>query len=204
MKTENEEKKELNEEELLQKAKDEARIEKAVKFLVSERGLEIAGQAIIASIRTNKERMPEMWREAKDVRDLQRLMREFKFGKEADITHKDVKYYVKCDGEIIAEYDDSVHSSIMAVEIAQKMHSVDSDRYYSASVETTFSPVLIDGGSKEPTEIAIWSSDSVSSDDEFNFVDDTLTDDSIDRTHIFGAWDIFHNPVCAEECWCKE
>ena len=49
------------------------------------------------------------------------------------------------------------------------MHSVDSGNYYSASVEVTFSPVLIEGGSKEPQEIAIWSSDSVSSDDEFDF-----------------------------------
>ena len=67
--------KELSEEELLQKAKDEARIEKAVKFLVSERGLEIAGQAIISSIRAHKKRMPEMWRESKDVRDLQRYIK---------------------------------------------------------------------------------------------------------------------------------
>ena len=199
-----EEKKELSEEELAQKAKDEARINSAVKFLVSERGLEITGQALVASIRAHKGRMPEMWRESKDVKDLQKLMREFKFGKEGDITHKSVKYYVKCEGETIAEYDDSVHNSIMAVEVAQKMHTVDSDNYYSASVETTFSPVLIDGGSKDPTEIAIWSSDSVSSEDEFNFVDDTLTDDSIERPHLIGGHDIFHTPICANECWCKE
>ena len=57
----------------------------------------------------------------------------------------------------------------MVCEVAKRMHSVDMDSYYSASVEVTFSPVLIDGGSKEPQEIGIWSSDSVVTDDEFNF-----------------------------------
>ena len=57
----------------------------------------------------------------------------------------------------------------MVCEVAKQMHSVDMDSYYSASVEVTFSPVLIDGGSKEPQEIGIWSSDSVVTDDEFNF-----------------------------------
>ena len=57
----------------------------------------------------------------------------------------------------------------MVKEIAEKMHSVDPTSYYSASVEVTFSPVLIDGGSKEPQEIGIWSSDLVTTDDEFNF-----------------------------------
>ena len=87
----------------------------------------------------------------------------------ADCINKDTKYFVKKNGEVVVEYDDTIHNSITAVEVAKHMHSVDSGNYYSASVEVTFSPVLIEGGSKEPQEIAIWSSDSVSSDDEFDF-----------------------------------
>ena len=70
---------------------------------------------------------------------------------------------------IIATYDDAVYNGILAVEVAKNMHSIDTANYYSASVEVTFSPVLIDGGDDEPTEIGIWSSDSVSTEDEFDF-----------------------------------
>ena len=70
---------------------------------------------------------------------------------------------------IVVEYDDAIYNGKMAVEVAKHMHSVDTDNYYSASVQVTFSPVLIDGGSKEPQEIGLWSSDSVATDDEFDF-----------------------------------
>ena len=117
--------------------------------------------------------MPEMWREYdKSLKDMKYLLRNMEIKKSfrvADSINKDTKYYVKKNGEVIAEYDDTIHNSIVAVEVAKNMHSVDSNNYYSASVEVTFSPVLIEGGSKEPQEIGLWSSDSVMTDDEFDF-----------------------------------
>ena len=117
--------------------------------------------------------MPEMWREYDvSLKEMKYLLKNLEIPKEHKVTdsiNKDTKYFVKKNGDIVAEYNDTIHNSITAVEVAKHMHSVDSNNYYSASVEVTFSPVLIEGGTKEPQEIAIWSSDSVSSDDEFDF-----------------------------------
>lgn len=150
--------------------KDMNKYIKCVEFILSMRGQLIIGQALANSIKTMEGRMPEMWREPSDVKDMKYILRNFGIAKAVtDSINKDTKYFVKKNGEIIIEYDDAIHNSITAVEVAKHMHSVDSSNYYSASVEVTFSPVLIDGGSKEPQEIGIWSSDSVSTDDEFNF-----------------------------------
>ena len=115
----------------------------------------------------------EMWREYDvAVKDMKFILANLGIPKDIKVTdsiNKKTKYYVKKNNEVICEYDDAVYNSIMVCEVAKRMHSVDMDSYYSASVEVTFSPVLIDGGSKEPQEIGIWSSDSVVTDDEFNF-----------------------------------
>ena len=143
--------------------------EECAKFLLGFRGQMIVGQALSNSIKTMERRMPEMWREPSNIKDMKYVLNNFGLAKVMDIDHKDTKYFVKKNGEIVAEYDDAIHNSIVACEVAKFMHSVDTRNYYVASVEVTFSPVLIDGGSKEPTEIVMWSSDSVSLEDEFDF-----------------------------------
>ena len=149
---------------------DVSKMQKCVEFILSIRGQLIIGQALANSIKSMETRMPEMWREPSNVKDMEYILKNFGIAKAlTDVKNLDTKYFVKKNGEIVAEYDDAIHNSVVAVEVAKNMHSVDTSNYYSASVEVTFSPVLIDGGSKEPQEIAMWSSDSVSSDDEFDF-----------------------------------
>ena len=152
---------------------DVSKLKRCVELILSPKGKIALGQSLTNTIQSMENREPEMWREYdKSVKDMKYLLRNLDIEKEyrtADSINKDTKYYVKKNGEIIAEYDDTIHNSIVAVEVAKNMHSVDSNNYYSASVEVTFSPVLIEGGSKEPQEIGLWSSDSVISEDEFNF-----------------------------------
>ncbi|QDP57012.1 MAG: hypothetical protein GOVbin1782_19 [Prokaryotic dsDNA virus sp.] len=174
-----EEKKEEKKEEpklevnLVKGEEDVSKLKKCVELILSEKGKLALGQALTNTIQSMENREPEMWREYdKSLKDMKYLLRNLDIEKSfrvADSINKDTKYYVKKNGEVIAEYDDTIHNSIVAVEVAKNMHSVDSNNYYSASVEVTFSPVLIEGGSKEPQEIGIWSSDSVISEDEFNF-----------------------------------
>ena len=149
---------------------DVSKMQKCVEFVLSARGQLIIGQALANSIKTLENRMPEMWREPSNVKDMKYILKNFGIAKAlTDSVNQDTKYFVKKNGEVVAEYDDTIHNSIVAVEVAKHMHSVDPNSYYSASVEVTFSPVLIDGGSKEPQEIGMWSSDSVITEDEFNF-----------------------------------
>ena len=181
-----------------EKLKMEKEVEDCIEFVLSARGQFIIGQALSNSIKIMENRQPEMWREPSNVKDMKYILKNFGISVANDLTNLDTKYFVKKDGEIIAEYDDAIFNSIVATEVAEKMHSLDNDGYYTASVEVTFSPVLIDGGSKEPTEIIMWSSDSVSTDDEFNF------EEIKDKTHLLGGVDIFGNGVCSKECWCNE
>lgn len=152
---------------------DVSKLKKCVELILSDKGKVALGQALTNTIQSMENRQPEMWREYdKSVKDMKYLLRNLDIEKEyrtADSINKDTKYYVKKNGEVIAEYDDTIHNSIVAIEVAKNMHSVDSSSYYSASVEVTFSPVLIEGGAKEPQEIGLWSSDSVMTDDEFDF-----------------------------------
>lgn len=169
-----EEKKEVKIKVMLEKGEEDvSKLKKCVELILSEKGKLALGQALTNTIQSMENRMPEMWREYdKSLKDMKYLLRNMEIEKSfrvADSINKDTKYYVKKNGEVIAEYDDTIHNSIVAVEVAKNMHSVDSNNYYSASVEVTFSPVLIEGGSKEPQEIGLWSSDSVMTDDEFDF-----------------------------------
>jgi len=155
---------------LEQGEKNISSMQKCIEFILSMRGQLIIGQALANSIKTMEARMPEMWREPSNVTDMKYILRNFGIAKAVtDSINQDTKYFVKKNGEVVVEYNDAIHNSITAVEVAKHMHSVDQSNYYSASVEVTFSPVLIDGGSKEPQEIGLWSSDSVSTDDEFDF-----------------------------------
>ena len=172
MKTNNkEEKKEEKLKITLEKGEDDlTKQQRCLEFIMSMRGQLIIGQALANSIKAMETRLPEMWQEPSHVKDMKYILKNFGIAKAlTDTKNKDTKYYVKRNKEVIAEYDDAIYNSLMVKEIAEKMHSVDPTSYYSASVEVTFSPVLIDGGSKEPQEIGIWSSDLVTTDDEFNF-----------------------------------
>ena len=153
----NEEKKEDKIKVVLEKGEEDvSSMQKCVEFVLSMRGQLIVGQALANSIKAMENREPEL--------------KNFGMAKVlTDMTNKDTKYFVKKNREIVVEYDDAIYNGKMAVEVAKHMHSVDTDNYYSASVQVTFSPVLIDGGSKEPQEIGLWSSDSVATDDEFDF-----------------------------------
>ena len=172
-----EEKEEVKEPKLkitLEKGEEDlTKLTKCVKLMLSDKGKLALGQSLTNSIKAMETRMPEMWREYDvAVKDMKSILSGLSLSKEIKVTdsvNKNTKYYVKRNGEVICEYNDAVYNSVMACEVAKQMHSVDMDNYYSASVEVTFSPVLIDGGSKEPQEIGMWSSDSVSTDDEFNF-----------------------------------
>ena len=149
---------------------DMSKMEQCVSFILSMRGQIMIGQAIANSIKAMENRLPEMWREPSNIKDMKYILKNFGIAKAVtDSKNKDTRYFVKKNGEIIATYDDAVYNGVLAVEVAKNMHSVDTSNYYAASVEVTFSPVLIDGGNKEPTEIAIWSSDSVATEDEFDF-----------------------------------
>ena len=152
---------------------DVSKLKRCIELILSPKGQIALGQSLTNTINSLENRMPEMWREYDvQIKDMKYILRNLGLSKKystADSINKDTKYFVKKNGEVVVEYDDTIHNSITAVEVAKHMHSVDSGNYYSASVEVTFSPVLIEGGSKEPQEIAIWSSDSVSSDDEFDF-----------------------------------
>ena len=155
---------------LEQGEKDMNKQEKCIEFIFSMRGQLIIGQALANSIKAMETRLPEMWQEPSNVKDMKYILKNFGIAKAlTDSKNLDTKYYVKRNNEVIAEYDDAIYNSLMVKEIAEKMHSVDPTSYYSASVEVTFSPVLIEGGSKEPQEIGIWSSDSVTTDEEFDF-----------------------------------
>ena len=155
----------------LEKGEDDlTKQQKCLEFIMSMRGQLIIGQALANSIKAMETRLPEMWQEPSNVKDMKYILKNFGIAKAlTDVKNLDTKYYVKRNNEVIAEYDDAIYNSVLAKEVAEKMHSVDPNNYYSASVEVTFSPVLIEGGSKEPQEIGIWSSDSVATDDEFNF-----------------------------------
>ena len=155
----------------LEKGEDDlTRQQKCIEFIMSMRGQLVIGQALANSIKAMETREPQMWREPSNVKDMKYILKNFGIAKAlTDVKNLDTKYYVKRNNEVIAEYDDAIYNSVLVKEVAKQMHSVDSNNYYSASVEVTFSPVLIDGGSKEPQEIGIWSSDSVATDDEFNF-----------------------------------
>ena len=149
---------------------DISAIEKCVEFVLSMRGQLIVGQALANSIKAMENREPEMWRESSTISDMKYILKNFGMAKVlTDATNLDTKYFVMKNKQVVVEYDDAIYNGKMAVEVAKHMHSVDSGNYYSASVQVTFSPVLIDGGSKEPQEIGLWSSDSVATDDEFNF-----------------------------------
>jgi len=149
---------------------DMSKIEQCVSFILSLRGQIIIGQAIANSIKAMENRLPEMWQEPSDIKDMKYILKNFGIAKAVtDSKNLDTRYFVKKNNEIIATYDDAIYNGILAVEVAKNMHSIDTDNYYSASVDVTFSPVLIDGGDKEPTEIAIWSSDSVATENEFDF-----------------------------------
>ena len=155
---------------ILEKGEEDiTKMQKCVEFILSFRGQLIVGQALSNSIKAMENRMPEFWREPSSIKDMKYILRNFGISPITDIQNKDTKYFVKKDGEVIAEYDDAIYNGEMAIEVAKRMHSVDNEYYYSASVEVTFSPALIDGGSKEPTEMGLWSSDSVTTDDEFDF-----------------------------------
>jgi hypothetical protein len=155
---------------ILEKGEEDiTKMQKCVEFILSFRGQLIVGQALSNSIKAMENRMPEFWREPSNVKDMKYILRNFGIANVTDVTNKDTKYLVKKNGKVVAEYDDAIYNSIIALEVAKNMHSVDMDNYYSASVEVTFSPALIDGGSKEPTEMGLWSSDSVTTDDEFDF-----------------------------------
>ena len=176
-KKDKEEKEEIKEPKLkitLEKGEEDlTKLTKCVKLMLSDKGKLALGQSLTNSIKAMETRMPEMWREYDvAVKDMKSILSGLSLSKEIKVTdsvNKNTKYYVKRNGETICEYDDAVYNSVMACEVAKQMHSVDPNSYYSASVEVTFSPVLIEGGSKEPQEIGIWSSDSVATDDEFNF-----------------------------------
>tara|TARA_R110002051_G_scaffold69001_1_gene124210 strand:- start:72 stop:686 length:615 start_codon:yes stop_codon:yes gene_type:complete len=187
---------------LEQGEKDLTKLTKCVKLMLSDEGKLALGQSLTNSIKAMETRLPEMWREYDvAVKDMKSILSSLSLSKEMKVTdsvNKNTKYYVKRNGEIICEYDDAVYNSVMACEVAKQMHSVDLNSYYSASVEVTFSPVLIEGGSKEPQEIGLWSSDSVTTDDEFDF------EGIKDKTHLLGAVDIFGNGVCSKECWCND
>tara|TARA_R110002167_G_scaffold12228_5_gene52272 strand:+ start:162 stop:689 length:528 start_codon:yes stop_codon:yes gene_type:complete len=152
---------------------DLTKLTKCVKLMLSDKGKLALGQSLTNSIKAMETRLPEMWREYDvAVKDMKFILSNLGIPKDIKVTdsiNKKTKYYVKKNNEVICEYNDAIYNSVMACEVAKQMHSVDMDNYYSASVEVTFSPVLIDGGSKEPQEIGIWSSDSVVTDDEFNF-----------------------------------
>tara|TARA_R110000751_G_scaffold252829_2_gene352452 strand:+ start:1198 stop:1731 length:534 start_codon:yes stop_codon:yes gene_type:complete len=174
MKTKKDKEEKVKEEKVnvkLEKGKEDvSSMQKCIEFILSMRGQLIIGQALANSIKTMESRMPEMWREPSNIKDMKFILRNFGIAKAlTDVKNLDTKYFVKKNGEVVVEYDDAIHNSITAVEVAKHMHSVDQSNYYSASVEVTFSPVLIEGGSKEPQEIGMWSSDSVSTDDEFDF-----------------------------------
>ena len=140
---------------------DISAIEKCVEFVLSMRGQLIVGQALANSIKAMENREPEMWRESANISDMKYILKNFGMAKVlTDMTNKDTKYFVMKNKKVVVEYDDAIYNGKMAV---------DTSNYYSASVQVTFSPVLIDGGSKEPQEIGLWSSDSVATDDEFNF-----------------------------------
>lgn len=163
--------------------------------LTKEEGIAI-GLALSNAIEMYKGREPEMWQDKSVIKGMKATLKKFGLKNSFDETHKAQRFLVKRDGELIAEYSGAIYNGTTAVEVAKNMHSLDTDNYYSASVEVTFSPVLIEGGSKKPQEIAMWSSDSVSSEDEFNFEDN-------DKTHILGALDMFGNAPCSKECWCQ-
>lgn len=167
----NEEKKEDKIKVVLEKGEEDvSSMQKCVEFVLSMRGQLIVGQALANSIKAMENREPEMWRESSNISDMKYILKNFGMAKVlTDMTNKDTKYFVKKNREIVVEYDDAIYNGKMAVEVAKHMHSVDTDNYYSASVQVTFSPVLIGGGSKEPQEIGLWSSDSVATDDEFDF-----------------------------------
>lgn len=149
---------------------DMSKIEQCVSFILSMRGQIIIGQALANSIKAMENRLPEMWQEPSDIKDMKYILKNFGIAKAVtDSKNLDTRYFVKKNNEIIATYDDAIYNGILAVEVAKNMHSIDTDNYYSASVDVTFSPVLIDGGDNEPTEIAIWSSDSVATENEFDF-----------------------------------
>ena len=152
---------------------DVSKLKRSVELILSLKGQIALGQSLSNTIKSMERREPEMWREYDvSLKDMKYLLKNLGIAKEhktTDSINKDTKYFVKKNGEIVAEYDDVIHNSIVAMEVAKHMHSVDTSNYYSASVQVSFSPVLIDGGSKEPQEIAIWSSDSVATDDEFDF-----------------------------------
>jgi len=138
---------------------DMTKMEQCVSFILSMRG-----QIIMEN------RLPEMWQEPSNIKDMKYILRNFGIAKAVtDAKNQDTRYFVKKNGEIIATYDDAIYNGVLSVEVAKNMHSVDTSNYYVATVEVTFSPVLLEGGSKEPTEIVIWSSDSVSTEDEFDF-----------------------------------
>ena len=149
---------------------DMTKMEQCVSFILSMRGQIIIGQALANSIKAIENRLPEMWQEPSNIKDMKYILRNFGIAKAVtDAKNQDTRYFVKKNGEIIATYDDAIYNGVLSVEVAKNMHSVDTSNYYVATVEVTFSPVLLEGGSKEPTEIVIWSSDSVSTEDEFDF-----------------------------------
>lgn len=156
----------------------------------------VIGLAISNAIEMCKDREPEMWQDKTIVKSMKAILKRFGLKNSFDETHKAQRFLVKRDGELMAEYSGAIYNGNTAVEVAKNMHSLDFDSYYSASVEVTFSPVLIEGGSKKPQEIAMWSSDSVSSEDEFDFEDSA-------KTHILGVLDMFGNVSCSKECWCQ-
>ena len=114
---------------------DVSKLKRCVELILSPKGKIALGQSLTNTIQSMENREPEMWREYdKSVKDMKYLLRNLDIEKEhrtADSINKDTKYYVKKNGEIIAEYDDTIHNSIVAVEVAKNMHSVDSNNYYS-------------------------------------------------------------------------
>lgn len=144
-------------------------LERGLERLLQPKFQSALQEGISNSLSAMEQREPEMWVEYSSIKELKSILKMFSLKKSNDNVNKDTKYLVKKNGETILEFGSEVWFSVVAMEVAKAMHSVDSSEYYCASVEVTHSPVLIDGGSEEPQEIGIWSSDSVSTDDEFDF-----------------------------------
>ena len=136
---------------------------------ITEEEAVILGQALWNYHYLCENRQPDMFQDKDLLKGIKSLMKKFELKRSYDETHKIQRFIVRCNEVIVKEYDGIIGNGSAALILAEKMHSLDSGNYYSASVEVTKSPVLIDGGSKEPQEIAIWSSDSVFTEDEFDF-----------------------------------